>query len=395
MNIYKINSFFCGLAVALCALCSAEEAGAQNENTGVVRRGASERRGTRNADDGPQVTERMQAFFENNGSPESVTDADRQWMRVMYRELDLNKDKNAPLYFPEEPVDGNLNLFRIIMKLLADNRLTAYEYLDGREVFSDEYKVNVRDLLNRFYIMHSAAPGSTDKNPKFLIQESDVPSQEVLSYFIIERWEYDTRRNKLRPYIEAICPVLHRTGDFGGEAVKYPMFWVKFSDIRPWLAQQPIFLNDDNNLPTCTYDDFFNMTMYDGEIYKTRNLKNKSMAQLYPDPDDRKRAQDSIQARLDNFEAKLWTPSREEVIAAREAREALAEGKAPVDPLVEATEGAAAAEDVTAEKPAPRRSTARSSKAPAKKNTKKPKQSKPKVSNSSSSNAVKSVRRRK
>ena len=63
--------------------------------------------------------------------------------------------------------------------------------------------------------------------------------------------------------------------------------------------------------------------MYDGDIYKTRNLKNKSMVQQYPDPDALKRAQDSIQNRLDKFEEKLWVPTREEVIAAREAREAL------------------------------------------------------------------------
>ena len=78
----------------------------------------------------------------------------------------------------------------------------------------------------------------------------------MLSYYLIERWEYDTRTNRVRPYVEAICPVLHRSGDFGGEALKYPMFWIKFSDVRPWLSQQMIFLSDDNNLPTCSIDRF-------------------------------------------------------------------------------------------------------------------------------------------
>ena len=66
--------------------------------------------------------------------------------------------------------------------------------------------------------------------------------------------------------------------------------------------------------------------MYQGDIYKTRNLKNRSLAQMHPDPDNLRRAQDSIQSRLEHFEDKLWVPSREEVIAAREAREALAAG---------------------------------------------------------------------
>lgn len=348
----------------------------RSENSGVRRRDATERKRGDKATT-PGVTDRMQQFFET--SEGSADDAELKWMRVIYRSLDLEKDANAALYFPEEPVEGNENLFRIIMRLLAGNQLKAYEYLDGREVFTDEYVVNVKDMLDRFHILYTPEKGSTERNPKFAIQESDVPSQEVLSYYIIERWEYDTRRNKLIPRVEALCPVLHRSGDFGGEAVKYPMFWVKMSDIRPWLAQQNIFTSDDNNLASSTYDDFFTMTKYDGEIYKTRNLKNKSMMQLYPDPDQLKRAQDSIQQRLDSFENKLWTPSREEVIAAREAREAAERG----DSITVANDKDKQPVRST------KRSTRRSSKA------KEPKVKQTKIKESSSSSASRSVRRRK
>ncbi len=206
-----------------------------------------------------------------------------------------------------------------------------------------------------------------------------MPTNEVLSYYIVERWEYDTRNNRLRPVVEAICPVLHRAGDFGGDALRYPMFWVRMADIRPYLAAQQIFIDDDNNLPTCTYDDFFTLNLYSGDIYKTRNLKNKSMAQMYPDPDSLKRAQDSIQTNLDNFEKKLWVPSREEVIAARERAEALAAG-ADTTQLKESSR--------TSRTRATTRSTKRSTKEP-----KAPKVSKSKIT--SSSNATRSVRRRK
>lgn len=271
---------------------------------------------------GTAVTERMQGLYGDDG----LSDADIQWMRIIYRELDLDKDANAPLYFPEEVEQGNENLFRIIMRLLADGAIPAYEYLDGREVFTDQYRVPVKDILDRFYIIYDTARGSTDKNPRYTIDESDVPATEVLSYYIIEKWTFDTRNNRLRPTVEAICPILHRTGDFGGEPIRYPMFWVQMSDLRPHLALQQIFVSDDNNLPTCTYDDFFTLTMYNGDIYKTRNLKNKSLAQLYPDEEDRRHAQDSIQARLDHFEDNLWTPTREELLARAQAETEVEEG---------------------------------------------------------------------
>lgn len=376
MKAFSRNILLAAIAIAAVA----PVASAQQDAAGVRRRTTSERTRPGQQPEGPQLSERVKNFYDSDAAS-SVSDADVQWMRIIYRQIDLNKDHNAALYYPEEPVDGQENLFRIIMRLMANNQLPAYEYLDGREVFTDQYRIKVRDMLDRFHILYTDAKGSSEKNPRFVIEESDVPSNEVLSYYVIERWQYDTRHNRLRPHIEAICPVLHRAGDFGGEAVRYPMFWVKFNDIRPWLSQQPIFVDDSNNLPTCTYDDFFTLAMYDGEIYKTRNLKNRSLMQLYPNADERKHAQDSIQARLDSFETKLWVPTREEVIAAREAREAAERGDTTA-----ISEAKDKPERAT-------RSTRRSSKKPAARQTK-VKQAKPKTSGTSS-NAARSVRRRK
>lgn len=378
-------------AFALAALAQGPEAVAQDQSTStaVQRRtsGSRTRHGQGEAS-GPQVTQRQQAFYEDAG--ENITDADRQWMRIIYCQLDLDKDKNAPLYFPEENIDGQENLFRIIMRLLANNQIHAYEYLDGREIFTEQYQVKVRDLLDRFHIIYTDAKGSTDRNPRFTIQEADVPTNEVLSYYIIERWEFDTRNNRMRTIVEAICPVLHRSGDFGGEAVKYPMFWIKFADLRPWLAQQHIFTSDDNNLPTCTYDDYFTLNMYEGEIYKTRNLKNKSLMQLYPDPEEMTKAQDSIQRRLDSFEAKLWVPDREEIIAQKgsgKSKKGNAETVAADN--TEAANGAEAVSNAEEkQEKQPKRSTKRSSKRSKSSSVKESKASK-------SASATRSVRRRK
>lgn len=384
INIKRISLLLAAAAVAASSLMAQQ----QSTSTLTRRSGSAverSRKADKNAPACPQVTGRMQAHYD--GSGKSVTDADRQWMRVIYRQIDLDKDKNASLYFPEEVVDGQENLFRIIMRLLANNQVPAYEYLDGREVFNDQYRIKVRDMLDRFHVIYKDAKGSTEKNPRFEIEEADVPANEVLSYYVIERWEYDTRHNRMQTVVEAICPVLHRSGDFGGEAVKYPMFWIKYSDIRPWLAQQTIFTSDDNNLPTATYDDFFKLTMYEGDIYKTRNLRNKSMMQLYPDPDDLKRAQDSIQRRLEHFEDKLWVPDREKIIAEREAKE---NAKAGVAEGASSSDSSAAEVSESADKEKSARSSRRSTKRSSKK-APKVKETKAK----SSSSATRSVRRRR
>lgn len=36
----------------------------------------------------------------------------------------------------------------------------------------------------------------------------------------------------------------------------YPMFWIKYDDLRPYMAQQYILTNNENNVQNYTYDDY-------------------------------------------------------------------------------------------------------------------------------------------
>ncbi len=376
MKIYrKILLFTAAAAIAVAGVAQVENAG------GVRKRSGRDKKNTENK--AGAVTDRMQGFF----TTREPHDADLAYMREIYRQLDLSKPENTPLYYPEDIIDGQKNLFRLILDLVVDGSVPAYEYLDGREIFSDQYKVNVADMLDRFGIYYTTGGGSTERNPKFVIEEADVPTGQVLNYYIIEKWEFDRRSNRMKTRVEAICPVLNRASDFGGES-KYPMFWVRYDQLRPHLASQYVFLSDDNNLPQYSIDDYFNLGMYDGEIYKTRNLRNLSMMQMYPDPDDLSRAQDSIDNRLRSYGKDMWVPTREEYLAQKEREEAIAAALAAGDTIPDRT--VVDAKSVTETK-----------KARSRKSTRKRAAKKPKVSsggsgsNAPNSSAAKSVRRRK
>lgn len=308
----------------------------------VTRRSGSETRSRDKKEGSAAITDRQQSFYEVR----EPSDADLQWMKVIYRSIDLTKGKNPALYYPEEPNADGENLFFIIMRLLANNKISAYEYLDGREMFTDEFKIKVNEMFDRFHIYYTEAKGSSDKNPIYEFENADIPSNEVLSYFIIEKWEFDTRSNQMKARVEALCPVLHRMDEWGGEAVKYPMFWVKLNDIRPYMAQQYVFTDDDNNLARYSIDDFFKLNMYTGEIYKTKNLRNQSLRQMFPEDEAYKHAQDSIEQRLRSFNQDLWVPPLEVLQARAEAEEkarAEAEGE-----LTEDDEAAGGGENVSA-----------------------------------------------
>lgn len=373
----KIRTIIFAAMAAIALGVSAQSE--QSQSSAVISRGPRTRPGQTEAS-APGVSARMQ----QQQRSETGQDASMKYMRIIYRELDLVKeDANAPLYFPEDLVDGNENLFRIMFRLLSQNIIPAYEYLDGREDFSEANRVKMADVISRFEIYAQPAKGFSEKNPVYDIQPVDVPTNEVLAYYIIERWVFDNRTNQMRTEVEAICPVVVRDDAYAISG-KTPMFWMKMSDLKPYLQAQYIFTDDDNNLASHTYDDFFTMNMYKGEIYKTRNLRNKTLAQIVgDDPDALKRAQDSIQYRLDHYDDNLWVPSREELARQREINDSIA----------------AAADSTKAAKPTAREARAkRSDKVPTRaKRTKtaKPKKEATVKSNAPSTSATKSVRNRR
>ena len=359
------------------------------------------------------ITDRQQSFYEVR----EPSDADLQWMKVIYRSLDLSKGKNTALLYPELPNEDGENLYFIIMRLLAKNMITVYEYQpDGTPTFSEELKVkDVGQLFDRFEIYYTEAKGSTPKNPLYDFEPADIRGNQVLSYYIVEKWEFDTRSNRMQARVEALCPILHQSDEWTGLSKPYPMFWVKLNDIRPYLAQQYIFTDDDNNLARYSIDDFFKLNMYTGEIYKTKNMRNLSLRDMFPEDVAYKNAQDSIEQRLRSFNQDLWVPPLEVLQARAEAEEkARAEAEGELEEGEEGAEGGEVAEgdSSTDEEKTVTRTTKRGAKSSkdnkssksskdkakekkAKEKKSKVKERKPKTSTQTVNTGVRSVRNRK
>ena len=224
------------------------------------------------------------------------------WKRDIYRTLDLTKEKNAALYYPVEPLGDRVNLFTLIIRLVADGKVPAYEYRsDGNELFTEDNKYKVTDMLDKFYIYYETKDSIT-----FAISDSDIPAGEVLSYFIKESSFYDQRTATYATRVTAICPVLHRSGDFGSDVTKYPMFWLKYDEVSPYFGMTPLMTSSYNNVSNMSIDDYFVRSLYEGDIYKTANLQNKLLAQYCPNDTAMKAEQQRIEKELVTFENKLW-----------------------------------------------------------------------------------------
>ena len=228
------------------------------------------------------------------------------WLREMYRYIDLEKENNAALYYPVQPIGDRMNLFTTIFKLIADGKITVYNYpLNGQEVFTDAEKVNFEDILKKYQILYEKQ--GSDDNIKYIVDENDIPSMEVLIYLIKEGWYFDAATGAYKSQVIAICPLLVRTDYDLGDTTKNPLFWIPYETLRPYLSRAVIMTSNYNNTLTYTIDDFFTKSMYSGDIVKTVNLKDQSLAQqVGNDPEKLKLAQDSIENQLKTFEKQLW-----------------------------------------------------------------------------------------
>lgn len=252
------------------------------------------------------MTERAKSQYPATVVPQEVV-----WKRDIYRSLDLKNEKNASLYYPVEPMGGSVNLFTYVFRLILDGTITAYKYnLDGYESFDEENKIAPKDLLDNYRIYYEEQDGG------FVVNKSDVPSGEVLSYYIKESNHYDQRTATYNTRVTAICPVLHRTAnEFSTEIVKYPMFWLNYDEISTLLAQQTLVTSSYNNVSSMTINDYFVKNCYDGEIYKTVNLRNLALNQYCKDSTAVKKEQANIEKQLADFRANLWNTPKPVVAA--------------------------------------------------------------------------------
>ena len=251
------------------------------------------------------------------------------WRRDIYREIDLNKDANGGLYYPVEPMDREVNLFTYIFKLALNNYIPVYEYrLDGNESFSDSARVKMKTVLDNYHIFYE------EKDGKLRVENSDIPSAEVKLYYLKESAYFDQANSSFHRKVLSLCPVMLREDDFGGEASKYPLFWVKYSDLEPYLSRQTVMTSNLNNAATMS-------------IYKTNNMMGKTLAQICEGDTTKLSAeQKRIEAELKAFEQNIFGDKHR-----RDSLDSIAN----------------APKDAKAAKKAKRNSNARSSKATVKK----------------------------
>ena len=229
--------------------------------------------------------------------------------------------------------------FFTLFRLLNVGRIPAYNYkTDGTEHFDRANRMHFRDMLDRYEIPYEVDSARRAIN----VADADVPGSEVLSYFVKESSYYDQNTATFHTRIVALCPVLHRASDeFSYESMtleegdedvnliqKYPMFWVKFEDIEPYISKQMIMVSNINNASKMSVADYLATNKYKGKIYMTTNMQNKAIMDYCKTDSDVVKEQKRLEKEMTDFEKHIWTPPVDSATIAKRDSIAAAEAAA-------------------------------------------------------------------
>lgn len=198
-------------------------------------------------------------------NPETV-----EWQCDIYREILDDKDVNTPLFHPSP----NKNLFYLIFKLFCKEKIKGYAFsLNDFDECSKEDQLDVKNVLDNYSIFYSR------RNDSLIVEDINIPYDEVYSYYIKESVYYDLTNSCFRNKAVAICPVLQTEDDFGDFKGKEPVMWVLVDDICTQLREMSVVPNSYNRANLIQIADYFSRNLYSGDIYKVYNNRGLAFAE--------------------------------------------------------------------------------------------------------------------
>jgi gliding motility associated protien GldN len=227
-----------------------------------------------------------------------LREADVKFSRRVVRCIDGRQKMNKQLEWPRNPLN------RYLYTELGKGNIIAYK----------------NDSLQSFYTPEDFVKRGGGETPLFVQTDPEDPEigydsiivisykwEDIHKYWVMEDWVFDYKHSVFKPRIIALAPIFAPT--YAGLTVNdQPLCWIKMDEIRYQLANLEMF-NRYNDAARLSYDDFFQMRIFDSYIVYESNVFDNFINQFQEYVDNGEASllkSDEIKNDLFIFEHDLW-----------------------------------------------------------------------------------------
>ena len=230
-----------------------------------------------------------------------VREADVIWHRRIWREIDVRKKMNHPLYFPIQPINDRKSLYQVIKTSIESGELTAYDTQD------DEFTVQltkyeaIKNMGDSIVVLTEDEFGEANIP---VVTYDPIESADIMKYRLKEDWFFDRERSIMDVRIIGICPYVIALDEQGNAKGIKPLFWIYFPEARYIFANYDVF-NRQNDAERRTFEDVFHNRFFSSYILKISNVYDRFSID-YLTGIDRLLEAERIKEEVFNMEHDMW-----------------------------------------------------------------------------------------
>ena len=208
-----------------------------------------------------------------------LREADVMWAKRIWQVIDLRQKINQTMYFPIDALENRKSLFDVIrIGLIDQGSITAYGTGPTQE--DDEFRyplgqTELDSMLNPVVIRYRENLDTGEKEEVRNVEE--VTSRDVVSYKIKEDWIFDKQRSERYVRIIGIAPIVLRYSESGEVKGQKELFWLYYPECRYIFNNYDVF-NMHNGAQEMTFDQLFQMRMFQGYVVKEDNVYNRGVS---------------------------------------------------------------------------------------------------------------------